>query len=342
MIKVENILFSVIMPVYNAETYLEKSVDSILNQTLSDFELVLIDDGSTDTSPQLCDRFREQDSRVIVIHQKNGGQTVARRAGSEIATGKYILCVDSDDWIRSDTLERIKEVLAAGDIDVVCYGMILVKGNEETPIEIGFRKGLYNKTEIEEEIYPYLIHPASGEGFPVSLWGKAIKTEIYKFYQASVDLSLKMGEDLACSLPCIYNSNSIYIVDDCLYYYRQNPLSYTKNKPVLSWEGPEKIAVALEKSIDITKYDFQEQLYRRIVRELFLVSASQFNRNESYKTIKDDINSHLKCNIYDESIKKVHFNFKLNKTNLRYNFFKLTLKFRLFSLIKLYNGYYNR
>ena len=90
---------SVIVPVYNAEKYLQECVDSILRQTLADLELILVDDGSTDTSPALCDRYAEQDLRVRVIHQANAGSSAARNRGIEVATGEWIAFVDSDDFI---------------------------------------------------------------------------------------------------------------------------------------------------------------------------------------------------------------------------------------------------
>ena len=104
---------SVIVPVYNTEKYLRECIDSILAQTFTDFELILVDDGSTDGSGIICDEYADKDPRVQVIHQQNGGATVARRSGVRIARGEYVTFVDSDDWIDSDfyapMIEKIKE-----------------------------------------------------------------------------------------------------------------------------------------------------------------------------------------------------------------------------------------
>ena len=94
--------FSVIVPVYKVETYLPRCIESILNQTVTDFELILIDDGSPDCSGEICDAYAAKDSRIRVIHQKNGGVSKARNAGLDIAQGEYIVFVDSDDWVDAD------------------------------------------------------------------------------------------------------------------------------------------------------------------------------------------------------------------------------------------------
>ena len=100
---------SVIVPVYNAEKYLQECVDSILRQTLTDLELILVDDGSTDSSPAICDRYAEQDARVQVIHKPNGRAASARNAGLRAASGEYVAFVDSDDWISPEMYEKMLE-----------------------------------------------------------------------------------------------------------------------------------------------------------------------------------------------------------------------------------------
>ena len=103
--------FSVIVPVYNVEKYLKECVDSILKQTFTDFELILVDDGSTDNSPALCDEFAKNDSRVKVIHNKNGGASVARNTGMKAAQGRYLINIDSDDYFLSDDVFEIEMIL---------------------------------------------------------------------------------------------------------------------------------------------------------------------------------------------------------------------------------------
>lgn len=118
--KNSNDLISIIIPVYNVEQYLPKCLDSIINQTYKNLEIILIDDGSTDRSGEICDKYKNEDKRIMVIHQLNGGVSGARNTGIEVAKGKYILFIDSDDWIEKDYVSSL--FTYAGDDTIVCCG----------------------------------------------------------------------------------------------------------------------------------------------------------------------------------------------------------------------------
>ncbi len=113
---------SVIVPIYNAEQYLEKCIDSIINQSYTNLEIILVNDGSTDNSGAICDEYAKRDSRIIVIHKENGGLSSARNAGLDIARGEYISFVDSDDWIEHDMLETLYNACVSNDAEVSCGG----------------------------------------------------------------------------------------------------------------------------------------------------------------------------------------------------------------------------
>ena len=114
-------LISVIVPVYNVEKYLRKCVDSIVNQTYKNLEIILVDDGSPDNCGKICDEFAEMDNRVMVIHKENGGLSSARNAGLDIATGEYITFVDSDDYIENDTYEKVVVAINKFDSDLIFF-----------------------------------------------------------------------------------------------------------------------------------------------------------------------------------------------------------------------------
>lgn len=121
-------LLSVIIPVYNVEEYLEKCVESILNQTYTDLEVILVNDGSRDSSGAICDAFAQKDSRVRVIHKANGGLSSARNAGMDAATGEYITFVDSDDWLEADGYAHLMELMERYQVRLVCGGNYDVDG----------------------------------------------------------------------------------------------------------------------------------------------------------------------------------------------------------------------
>lgn len=122
-------MISVIIPVYNVESYLKRCLDSVINQSYQDLEIILIDDGSTDNSSKICDEYASNDPRVIVIHKQNAGQAAARNDGINIAKGEYIAFVDSDDWIELDMYELLMQAIIDTKADIVASGLNMVYQN---------------------------------------------------------------------------------------------------------------------------------------------------------------------------------------------------------------------
>lgn len=125
---------SIIVPVYNVENYLKKCVESILSQTFTDFELLLVDDGSTDSSGEMCDELKRLDERIKVIHKENGGLSSARNAGIDVAKGKYLTFVDSDDYIDTHMLEVLYKNMVQEDADLSIVGVTSVYSGQEPEI----------------------------------------------------------------------------------------------------------------------------------------------------------------------------------------------------------------
>ena len=324
-------LFSIIVPVYNVEKYLNKCVDSILCQTCADFELILVDDGSSDNSPIICDEYTKKDNRVKVIHKENGGQTSARNAGLEIALGEYVVFIDSDDWVSENYLELFEKAIKEHGVDVVCCGMVKVSEEEQQAVPLNFRYGYYDRKAMENEIFPCLIYSKENKLIPTALWGKVYKKELVVKFINQVDHRIKIGEDAAIVKPAVYNANGVYIYEDCGYYYRTNPNSVTQNKKAYFWDGPKLRGLLLEKQFNLNEFDFRNQIYCSTVHALFSVVVSQFNRKEKYSVIKKDVKAHLNDEYYKNAINKC----KTKEKKLR--FARFALKHKIFWLIKLYN-----
>ena len=111
--------FSIILPIYNVEKYLDRCVESVVNQDFDDYEMILVDDGSTDNCPKICDNYAEKYPFVKVVHKRNGGLSSARNAGLEVASGKYVFWIDSDDWIQPNTFKTIYNALLKNSVDVL-------------------------------------------------------------------------------------------------------------------------------------------------------------------------------------------------------------------------------
>ena len=212
-----NELISVIVPVYNVEQYLEKCVNSIINQTYKNLEIILVDDESTDSSGELCDKLAGKDDRIIVIHKKNGGVSDARNYGIEKAKGNYIGFVDSDDFIDEEMYEKLYEVLIKEDADVVECGFKIVYPNK---IELFTEQKYYKVCNKEEYLEEFLII----EKIFGSVWTKLIKSDIAKKVTFPVD---KINEDAYYSYNLIENANKFIIFDKPYYNYFMRKNSIT-------------------------------------------------------------------------------------------------------------------
>ncbi|MBE7081789.1 MAG: glycosyltransferase family 2 protein [Clostridiales bacterium] len=323
-------LFSIIVPVYKVEKYLKCCIESILTQSQSDFEVILVDDGSPDNSPQICDEYAEKDKRVKVVHKQNGGLVSARKAGLKASSGEYIVNIDGDDYIKQGYLEEFATAIEKHNADIVCLSYIEdADGKIKNSLEFDGLEGYYDREKLEREIFPFLLKRIDGKSFPSTICMKAFRKSIFEPIQMSVDDDIVMGEDYACVKPCVFKASSIYISNKCLYGYRFNPRSITKNKKAFDLYGVEKRINVIKKHVNIDEFDFKAQSYRLITHSLFNAVCSQFNRDEKYSVIKGDILKALKLPMYDEAVKNCI------TTNKKLKLAKFLLKHKLMFLIKI-------
>ena len=218
-----NELISVIVPVYNVERYLEKCVNSIVNQTYKNLEIILVNDGATDSSGDLCDKLAMIDNRIKVYHKENGGLSDARNYGVERATGEYVGFVDSDDYIDAEMYEKLYEAIKKENVDVAeCSLKVIYPGKIELFTDEKYYKVL-GKTEYLEE---YLtIKKIFG-----SVWTKLIKSDVAK---KLVFPKGKLYEDTYYAYDLINIANSFVLIDSPSYNYlmRENSITNSKFNP---------------------------------------------------------------------------------------------------------------
>lgn len=325
------ILFSVIVPIYKVEFYIEKCIDSLLKQNYTDCEIILVDDGSPDKCPRICDEYAKHNSNIKVIHKKNGGLVSARKAGLKVATGKYIINVDGDDYVNANFFNQLENIINKYNPDIVCYGCDLIWQSHFKSHPLPYRNGFYSKEDINREILPFLIESNKGKYFSPSVWSKAIKKDLYYQYQMNVDDRISIGEDGACTKPIVFNSDSMYIMGECLYSYRQNNQSMTKNRKAFSLEAPLLIAKGLENSINLTS-EMQKQIYRNLVHNLFNACVSQYNRKDSYSEINNDINTILSDPYVCNAVSHASFSLFYFKGQIA----QLCLKRKVYKLMKIF------
>ena len=202
-------LISVIVPVYNTEKYLHRCIDSILAQTFTDFELLLIDDGSTDSSGEICDDYAAKDSRVRVFHKENGGVSSARNLGLDNAQGEWITFVDSDDSIKEKALDAPRGVTTA---ELIITSHVVRDKNTFSEELISHNKKIIEGKEIDTFIERYI-----NTNVIKAIWAKFFKSEILRGLR--FDESIVCGEDFLFILTYLQKTNQIYLVDYSSYIY---------------------------------------------------------------------------------------------------------------------------
>lgn len=219
--------FSVILPIYNVEKYLHQCVDSVLKQTFQDFEMILVDDGSKDGSPEICDEYAEKDSRIRVIHKPNGGQSTARNAGYRVAKGDYIAFIDSDDfYVHEHVFSQIAEKCAS-DPDIVAFKY---KKYFDATGEYGSCG--YSFADIQNESYSDVIRRlVEKDAFFCSAWSKVVKRSILENNHILFDEQSRC-EDMDWYFNVVTHSHSMELIDDVMVGYRQRDNSVTSTKSI--------------------------------------------------------------------------------------------------------------
>lgn len=213
-------LFSIIVPVYKVEAYLPQCIESITSQSFGDFELILVDDASPDQSGWICDRYAEQDARIQVVHQRNGGVSSARNTGLDRAQGEYVLFVDSDDYMASGFLEHIADVLLEEPgVDLITASHIEDYGNGSTnPMPVlleAERSGVLDRKEylaqLEQSVFPFW-----------SPWKNVFRKEIIAGMDLRFSEGIIVAEDCEFFMHYVRQSEQFLLVDTPSVYYRTN------------------------------------------------------------------------------------------------------------------------
>lgn len=213
---------SVVVIIYKVEKYLRECIESILRQSFEDFELILVDDGSPDECPRICDEYAEKDFRIKVIHQENQGSVMARRNGLSVACGEYISFVDGDDWLDADMYEHMLNLADKNDSDIVVVGY--KEGTKSTYVEKGnaIASGIYTEQKMWD-IYSRALYVGEfyQPGIVPALWNKIFKRSLFEEDYILPNPIIKMGEDAAVSYPLIARAKSLAIDNEFYpYHYR--------------------------------------------------------------------------------------------------------------------------
>lgn len=291
-------LVSIIVPIYKVEEYLDKCVESLVNQTYTDLEIILVDDGSPDNSPKICDAWVEKDERIKVIHKQNGGISDARNEGMKAATGKYIAFVDSDDWVENNYIEYLYRALKESNSDISVCG---VKMKWENGDEKRFtKKGNYVLDNAEA--FKNII---TEKNINQVVWNKLYKYELIKDIKFEVG---KIHEDVFWSYQAVAKASKVAIIEDQLYIYRQRQQSIMSDglslKSLNAIEAKSEILKFVKQNYpDLTVIAKKSMLYncmylmQRLLREKIKEKAQA-------KELKEKLNKYYKDNKFTKTEKK--------------------------------------
>lgn len=217
---------SIIVAIYNVEEFLEKCIESILKQTYKHIEIICMDDGSTDNSGGICEKYRELDSRIIVIHQQNAGVAEARNSGVAICTGEYIIFVDGDDWLEPDMIQKLVFLIESSPgIGVAACNYfwndnIIIKNKKNVPqCPLPMKKFLY-----------YIYNRDTYKGVSSYVWNRLFKAEYFKENRITFDKKLYMTDDVLAVAECYLQDELAIYTNEPLYHYRQREGSFMHNK----------------------------------------------------------------------------------------------------------------
>lgn len=221
----ETPFFSVVVPVYKVEAYLEECLTTLAGQSFDNYEVILVDDGSPDNSGAICDIWQQRYPHIFrVIHQENGGQIMARGAAMQAAKGEFLVFVDSDDVLRIDALEIIADYIRRYRVDMVIYDFSVAPDYSRSEDQLPFEDGQIMDLQGSDMLRRMLCSSFCLNG----LWRKAVRRSVL---EAHWDLSayayIRNGEDLLLTLPMMESAEKIVYAKHTLYYYRENPQSVT-------------------------------------------------------------------------------------------------------------------
>ena len=346
---------SIIVPVYNAEKYLKRCINSLQNQTLEDIEIILVDDSSTDLSLEICKRASDEDFRIKVIHKENEGAGLARNEALKVATGEYIGFLDSDDYVEADMFKTLYEKAIKYNSDLVMSGVLFVDGNMFSEEGECVRKAYFEKDthfETEEELKKLKMgivgatpQDADDSKYGMSIWKNLFKSEIIKKNNiVFVSEREMLSEDAIFMIDYISCIDKATGINEAFYNYCRNEdsisKSYKKDRFEKSLVFVNEVEKRFKKDIDPKEY----QVYiHRFWQAMCRVLCSQEIMYAEDNNIKyTDLKERLKAVCTHDLTKRVLKSYPIGKLPLKQRVFAYAMKYRLYFLLKVLVGLRSR
>lgn len=339
---------SIIVPVYNASTYLRDCIDSILAQkvantdtttaeTFSDYELILVDDGSTDQSGAICDEYAAHTDRIVVIHQPNQGHTAARQAGFKAAHGTYIAFVDSDDQVAPEMYSHMTALAKETNADIIHCDFEAVMPTKRKVCDTPFKPGLYSKDKLLTDIYPQLIYSGTFFTFGAApnIWNKLFKKDLLNQNLFAIPHEILNGEDLLLTYSCMLQADSVYFIDKPYYYYYSRPASMCRTVDLDRLRRNYVLFESMNRMLDTDKYPMlKNQIHYYTVYQMLLYALPVMHDMKQTSHSVKNMRSLCKEML---SNPQIHDAFRFVKTasvtGMRNRMFVLGIKLHFFPLL---------
>ena len=313
----KNIKVSIVVPVYNIGKYIRDCINSLITQTYTNIEIILVDDGSTDKSGSICDEFAQKDERIKVIHKKNGGLSSARESGINQSTGDYIMIVDGDDWIDIQTVQKcVCEVEKNPLIDCVLFSYVKEFINNSVPMHVMDNTMYFSPKEATDKIYRRLFglsddelaHPERMDNI-VSCCMKLYRSEIARNGKYFDNRIVGSSEDTLFNMYALHDRGPMVYLDECYYHYRKIDTSFTNTYR----EGLEKKwAILFREMKKVLKKknlgkEYQKALSNRIALSIIGIGMNEVgNKGKSHYWRYKKVRSYLKSSQYRKACKNLN------------------------------------
>jgi len=311
---------SVIIPVYNIEKYLRECIDSVVNQTLKEIQIILVDDGSTDNSGNICKEYAKKYSTVEYYYKKNGGSASARNMGLDYAVGEYVGFMDSDDWVEPDMFEKMYYKAIEENVDIIFCRTF----ENECPGAYEYvmpRSGYYSLDDMKKEIFPYLLPSVMPKGNFRNIrwcnWLRLYRRDIIeenniRFYDKS-----RRCEDLGFSVACTIRAKNYYVLDECLYHNRPNAASKSRNYTKEMWKSIRELMLYLKKiTSECQEYDFTKNMevcifyfVTMVIRNEMLLKDKKMRKVQIQEVLSDSLCKNILGNINSNGMNKEYSGF---------------------------------
>lgn len=294
---------SVIIPIYNVEEYLQRCLDSVLAQDIRNMEVICVNDGSTDNCQNIIKNYAQRDGRIVAVEKRNGGLVSARKAGLKVSRGKYIIHIDSDDWIEPDMFQSMMACVEKTDCDIVCTGIIRDYGKNLAYEHIHFDEGLYEGESLRDTLQCNMVDERFMKyNLAPHLVTKMCRASLMKEKYNRIPDETNLDEDVISTYPMLLSAQKVFVLDKCFYHYcsRETSIINTVKK-----EETKRLSV----TYDYLKEEFSryEHSVRNIMRQYtylktfaYLLSAPQeiISYNDGYLNLYGAVRPESKVIIY--------------------------------------------